>query len=132
MGFRKGNSKKENWCQSKYVDIIKIIYILTGKKQDMCKYKPNLKDKRILIFFEFWFIFKTCFPTKLNRLFQNKEVPWLIIKELVSNLAFLYYSTCPSKFCSIKYTIGEVPLVAHWLTNPIRIHEDVGSIPGLA
>ena len=25
-----------------------------------------------------------------------------------------------------------VPFVAQWLTNPIRIHEDVGSIPGLA
>ena len=22
--------------------------------------------------------------------------------------------------------------MAHWLTNPIRIHEDAGSIPGLA
>ena len=25
-----------------------------------------------------------------------------------------------------------VPIVAQWLTNPISIHEDGGSIPGLA
>ena len=25
-----------------------------------------------------------------------------------------------------------VPFMAQWLTNPPRIHEDVGSIPGLA
>ena len=27
---------------------------------------------------------------------------------------------------------GRVPIVAQWLTNPAGIHEDVGSIPGLA
>ena len=26
----------------------------------------------------------------------------------------------------------EVPIVAQWLTNPIMIHEDTGSIPGLS
>ena len=30
------------------------------------------------------------------------------------------------------YEMQGVPLVAQWLTNPARIHEDVGSIPGLA
>ena len=25
-----------------------------------------------------------------------------------------------------------VPVVVQWLTNPISIHEDMGSIPGLA
>ena len=30
-----------------------------------------------------------------------------------------------------KRKIG-VPLVAQWLKNPTRNHEDVGSIPGLA
>jgi len=27
---------------------------------------------------------------------------------------------------------GGVPVVGHWLTNPARIPEDAGSIPGLA
>ena len=27
---------------------------------------------------------------------------------------------------------GGVPIMAQWLTNPARLHEDVGLIPGLA
>ena len=30
-----------------------------------------------------------------------------------------------------KKNLG-VPIVAQWLTNPSSIHEDVGTIPGLA
>ena len=36
-------------------------------------------------------------------------------------------------FCfHVKYIRLGVPVVAQWLTNPTSIHEDVGSIPGLA
>ena len=31
---------------------------------------------------------------------------------------------------SKKYSVG-VPFMAQWLTNLTRIHEDMGSIPGL-
>ena len=32
----------------------------------------------------------------------------------------------------MKLKIAGVPVVAHWVKNPTGIHEDVGSIPGLA
>ena len=32
----------------------------------------------------------------------------------------------------IKIILQGVPFMAQWLTNPISIHEDEGSIPGLA
>ena len=32
----------------------------------------------------------------------------------------------------MKDTGEGVPFMAQWLTNPIRIHEDTGSNPGLA
>ena len=36
-----------------------------------------------------------------------------------------------SKACQML-SIGGVPIVAQWLTNPTRNHEVAGSIPGLA
>jgi len=36
------------------------------------------------------------------------------------------------KYYNQKLHFGEVPFVAQWLTNPTGLHEDVGSIPGLA
>ena len=37
----------------------------------------------------------------------------------------------PIQILKLKQNL-RVPFVAQWLTNPTRIHEDVGSIPSLA
>ena len=34
-------------------------------------------------------------------------------------------------FALLNYVLG-VPVVAQWLTNPTRNHEDAGSVPALA
>ena len=34
-------------------------------------------------------------------------------------------------YTSIRLSLGGVPIVAQWLTNPIRNHEVVGSVPSL-
>ena len=35
-------------------------------------------------------------------------------------------------FLRLKNVLCGVPIVAQWLMNPTNIHEDTGSIPGLA
>ena len=45
--------------------------------------------------------------------------------------AFRVFSHTFEVFRNVKGTTG-VPVVAQWLTNPTRIHEDAGPIPGPA
>ena len=47
----------------------------------------------------------------------------------VSGGRYVPKEVCTGEFKSLK--LG-VPIMAQWLTNPASIHEDLGSIPGLA
>ena len=51
----------------------------------------------------------------------------LVFMDPVALLNFYSTYTLPQ-----KRTVLGVPAVAQWVENPISIHEDVGSIPGLA
>ena len=44
----------------------------------------------------------------------------------------IYFYPTSNDYLLFKEVKIGVPFVAQWLTNPARIHEDVGSIPGLA
>ena len=54
----------------------------------------------------------------------------MIIARLQDTLTFLYTSM-DKRNLKLKKKIA-VPIVAQWAKNPTSIHEDVGSIPGLA
>ena len=53
--------------------------------------------------------------------------------EFVLKLNYLAQNTMSGTPCMFRLNLhGGVPVVAQWLRNPTRNHEDVGSIPGLA
>ena len=63
----------------------------------------------------------------------------LAIRILIQNMVISHQFEEKTKFqvsvCNMiqfKNSLGGVPIVAQWLTNPARNHEVEGSIPGLA
>ena len=53
-------------------------------------------------------------------------VTFFFLKITLAIWGLLYFHT------NIKIICSGVPVVVQWLTNPTRIHEGAGSIPGLA
>ena len=42
------------------------------------------------------------------------------------------FSVAETLACGLDLKMEGVPIVAQWVKNPTNIHEDMGSIPGLA
>ena len=75
-------------------------------------------------------------PCRFDLYFSNSDVETLIIshesnpkqnKGLISGVLNFHGS-----FLLYLKSLFRVPVVAQWLMNPTRIHEDAGLIPGLA
>ena len=54
------------------------------------------------------------------------------LKYGISKLVNLFEFMLRGKYIALKMDLSRIPIVAQQLMNPTNIHEDPGSIPGLA
>ena len=68
---------------------------------------------------------------------MSKQASYInILFKIIPNRDNIKFKCCRMRMSLVCFgenqeNIPEVPFMAQWLINPVEVHEDVGSIPGL-